>query len=420
MIVCLSASHKNVSLPMLESLHVSDEDIPSRAFCSEKTIKECILLQTCHRVEIYSVLKDGNRDEALEQLLKFWSTKTGVSLDLISNAIKIYHGKQALTHLFYLTSGLESLVLGEDQILGQVRTAYVKAKNNGTTGLILDKAFMKAINIGRRVRTETNINEGSVSVSSAAVDLAEKEIGNLASIKALVIGAGEAGALVAEALKSRGVSEIIIANRTYKKGIALAKKVSGKGIRFDRILATLPDADLVVGAVSVTRPILTGRRIASALAKKGPSKRIMLIDISQPRAFEEKIGIIPGICLKTIENLKEIVDENIKNRQVEAVKSEKIILEELARFDIELSKLYAAPLISEICKKFEEIRQAELDRALRKLGESDEKKLMILERFSKELVERVAQIPIVQLRKAAIDSNGELLSAAEKIFQAGD
>ena len=179
MIVCLSASHNNTSLQLLESLNVSDEEFLMRSLCSEKAAKECILLQTCHRVEIYCLLEDADKDDAIKRVLKFWSTKTGVSLDLIEKAIRVYHGKEALKHLFYLASGLESLVLGEDQILGQVRTAYVKAKNSGTSGLFLDKAFMKAVNIGRRVRTETKINEGSVSVSSAAVDLAAKQLGNL-------------------------------------------------------------------------------------------------------------------------------------------------------------------------------------------------------------------------------------------------
>jgi glutamyl-tRNA reductase len=404
MIVCLSASYKSTSLPMLESLNVPDEDALMRTLCSEKTAKECVLLQTCHRVEIYCVLHDMNKEEAIKRILKFWSTKTGVSLDLINKEIRLYHGREALTHLFYLASGLESMVLGEDQILGQVRTAYNKARNNGTVELILGKVFMKAIHIGRRVRTKTKINEGSVSISSAAVDLAAKELGNLGSIKALIIGAGEAGSLAAETLKGHGTSTIIIANRTYEKG---------------RDLAMLPNVDLVIGAVSVTQPILSEQQMASAINKNDPSKRIVLIDISQPRAFDEKVGLLQGVCLKTINDLEDIVAENRRNRQIEAEKSKAIISEELARFELELSRLVAQPLISEILRKFEEMRQKELKRAISKLDISDERKLMILERFSRELIERIAQIPIEQLRKAALNRNGELLSAAEQLFQTG-
>lgn len=419
LIVCLSASYKNTSLPMLESLNVPDEVGLIRSVCSEKIADECILLQTCHRVEIYSVMRDANREEAVNRIMKFWSTETGVSFDLINREVRLYHGKDALSHLFFLASGLESMVLGEDQILGQVRVAYNKAKCNGTVGLILSKAFMKAINIGRRVRTETKINEGAVSISSAAVDLAAKELGNLDSVKALIIGAGEAATLAAEALRGHGASDITIANRTYERGLGLAKKVSGKAIRFNHINAVLPNVDLVFGAISVTQPILSEKQMASAVATSEPSKRIVLIDISQPRAFEEEMGSLSGVCLKTIDDLQETIDENIRNREIEAEKSKAIIFEELSRFERELSKLVAQPLISEICRKFEEIRKRELKRAIGKMGECDENKLAILERFSRELVERVAQIPIEQLRKAALNRNGELLSAAEELFQTG-
>jgi len=416
-IICLSASHKNANLPMLESLNFPDKNELVTALFSEKTVEECVVIQTCHRVEIYCVLQDANKDDAIKQILKFWSIITGVSFDLINKIVNVYHGRDALLHLFFLASGLESMVLGEDQILGQVRTSYLEAKKNGTTGLVLAKVFMKAINIGRRVRTETKIDEGSLSISSAAVDLAVKELGNLASVKALVIGAGEAGSLAAETLKRRGTSAIIIANRTYEKGLKLAKKVSGKATRFNRILDILPNVDLVICAIAVTQPILSEKQIAAAIAKNACSKRLMLIDISQPRAFEEKVGSLQGVCLKIIDDLKEVVAENFRNRQIEAEKSKTIILEELARFEPELSKLFAQPLISEICRKFEEIRQKELARAIRKLGESDERKLMILERFSRELIERMAQIPIEQLRQAALNGNGALLSAAERLFQ---
>ena len=417
MIACLSASYKNMSLSMLESLNISDEVAMMQMLCSEKIVKECVVLQTCHRVEVYCVLHDMNKEETTNRMIKFWSTISGVSFDLIRKEIRLHYGRDAFSHLFYLASGLESMVLGEDQILGQVRTAYNRAKNSGTVGLILGKAFMKAINIGRKVRTETKINEGSVSISSAAVDLAAKELGNLGSIKALIIGAGEAASLAAETLKSHGASAITIANRNYERGRCLAKKVSGKAIRFSHIQSMLPDVDLVISAISVTQPILNERNITSAFAKNGASKRIMLIDISQPRAFEEKVGLLQGVCLKTIDDLKEVVSENIKNRQIEAEKSKTIIFQELVRFERELSKLVAQPLISEICWKFEEIRKKELKRAVRKMNESNERKLMILERFSRELIERIAQIPIEQLRKAALNRNGELLSAAEELFQ---
>jgi len=416
MIVCLSASHKKASLPMLESLNIPNEAEFMKKFCSEGSVQECILLQTCHRVEIYFVIRDSDKEEIINKVLKFWSVKVGISLDILNKTVEIYYGREALTHLFFLASGLESMVLGEDQILGQVRSAYVRAKKLGSTGLILEKVFMKAVNIGRRVRTETAINERPVSISSVAVDLAEKDLGNLRLVTALVIGAGEAGSIAAENLRKKGVKTIFIANRTFEKGLELASKVGGEAVRFDEVLQVLLKVDLVIAAVSVDKPILKAKQIKAVLAESGFKKALYVVDISQPRAFDEKVGLLQGVTLKNIEDLKAVVEENLRSRLVEAEKAKKIVFEELERFERQLAKLYVEPMISEIYRKVEAIRQRELRRAIRKMGESDEEKLMVIDRFSKELVERILQVPIEQLREAALKNDGFLLSAAEELF----
>ncbi|RLI43836.1 glutamyl-tRNA reductase, partial [Candidatus Bathyarchaeota archaeon] len=351
MIVCLSASHKKASLPMLESLNIPNEAEFMKKFCSEGSVQECILLQTCHRVEIYFVIRDSDKEEIINKVLKFWSVKVGISLDILNKTVEIYYGREALTHLFFLASGLESMVLGEDQILGQVRSAYVRAKKLGSTGLILEKVFMKAVNIGRRVRTETAINERPVSISSVAVDLAEKDLGNLRLVTALVIGAGEAGSIAAENLRKKGVKTIFIANRTFEKGLELASKVGGEAVRFDEVLQVLPKVDLVIAAVSVDKPILKAKQIKAVLAESGFKKALYVVDISQPRAFDEKVGLLQGVTLKNIEDLKAVVEENLRSRLVEAEKAKKIVFEELERFERQLAKLYVEPMISEIYRK---------------------------------------------------------------------
>jgi glutamyl-tRNA reductase len=416
MLICLSASHKRASLPILEAVNILDEDKFMGKLCSEGLVKECVLLQTCHRVEIYIVAENSVKEEMISRILKFWSVKAGVSLDILCKIVEVYERREALIHLFYLASGLESMVLGEDQILGQVRSAYVKAKKLECSGLVLHKAFMKAVNIGRRVRTETAINEKPVSISSVAVDLAEKELGNLRFVKALVIGAGEAGSMVAEALRKRGVETIIIANRTFKRGLELASKVGGKAVRFNQIWQVLPEVDLVVAAVSVNKPILKSKQVRKLLTESVQRNRLYLVDISQPRAIDEKTGLIPGVTLRNIDHLKAIVDENLRSRLAEAEKAKKIIFEELERFERQLARLFVEPMVSEIYRNAEAIRQRELGRAVRKMGEKDERKIMIMERFSRELVERILQVPIEQLREAALKNNSSLLSAAEELF----
>ncbi|MEM3640502.1 MAG: glutamyl-tRNA reductase, partial [Candidatus Bathyarchaeia archaeon] len=333
MIVCLSASHRKASLPLLESLNIPDAEEFIKKFCSEGIVQECVLLQTCHRVEIYCVMQDSNRENVINEILKFWSVRTGVSLDILNKTVEIYYGKEALIHLFFLASGLESMVLGEDQILGQLSSAYVKAKKLKSAGLVLEKVFMKAVNVGRRVRTETTINERPVSISSVAVDLAEKDLGDLKLVKALVIGAGEAGSIVAENLRKKGVKTLFIANRTFERGLELAFRVGGEAVRFDEILHVLPKVDLVVAAVSVDKPIFKVKQIRTALAREGFKKGLYLVFLLQFIAFDVIVGLFKGVRFIKIDDLKSIVEENLKSRQAEAEKAKKIIFEELERFE---------------------------------------------------------------------------------------
>jgi glutamyl-tRNA reductase len=401
---------------MLESVTFRNEGEVARAFCKEGMLQECVVLQTCHRVEVYGLAQDSIKNGSVNRILKYWSAKVGVSYDVLSRVYEFYEGREALAHLFSLAAGLKSMVVGEDQILGQVRTAYVKAKKLGSVGHVLDRTFMKAVNTGRRVRSETKINEGSVSVSSAAVDLAAKELGGLESVRALVIGAGEAASIAADALRRKKAKEIVIANRSIEKGAALAKKVSGKAVGLDAVYDVLPSVDLVIAAVSVDKPIVEARRAKKALARYRGS-RLLVVDISQPRAVEEAVGLLREVVLRNIEDLKEVVEQNVQNRRVEAEKAQLLVAEELELFERELSWVLVEPLISAIYRSLEAVSRREFDRAVRKMAESDMKKRLVVERFSKELVERIMQVPTEELKKAALDSESELLSAAGRLFK---
>jgi glutamyl-tRNA reductase len=282
---------------------------------------------------------------------------------------------------------------------------------------VLDKAFMSAINTGRKVRSETRINHGSVSISSAAVDLAAKELGDLKRKTALVVGAGEAGSVAAQTLRRRGIKSIIVANRTHETGVQLAKKVSGKAIRFEEICEVIPRTDLVIVALGVDRPVIKASSLREVCSKRPVRRGLLMVDISQPRAVENEVGNIPGVALRNIDSLKEVVEESIRNRQAEAEKAKRIVFLELERFERQQSEFLIQPLISEIFRHVERIRQKELKRALSKMAEQDEKSVGILDRFSRELVERVLQTPIDRLREAASNSDDSLLSAAEKLFK---
>jgi glutamyl-tRNA reductase len=417
MILCFSASHKNTNLPMLESLFIHNEDGFAKELCASESSQECVMLQTCHRVEIYYISKAKNKSEEISHVFKLWSTETGISSDVIAKVVRVYEEKDALQHLLYVAAGLESVVIGEDQILGQVRNAYFKAKSRNTIALILDRVFMKALNTGKKVRTETKIHEGALSISSAAINLAVDEFGELSNVRSMVIGAGEAGALAAQALRDHGVQCLVISDRTYERGINLAEAVSGKAVKFSDMNQTLIDIDLAVGAVSVSKPILAEKDLRNILLRRKANKKIMFVDISQPRCFDEKIGSIPGVRLRDIDDIKKVLSETNHHRQIEAEKTKTIIAQELTLLEKDLSTVIVQPLIAEICHKFEAIRQKELKRALNKLGESDQEKLEVIDRFSKELVERIAQIPIDRLKKAALGSNEEMLYAVQQMFK---
>jgi glutamyl-tRNA reductase len=409
-IFCLSASYKKARLPLLESLVFKDADAVARGLCSEGLTEECVLLQTCHRVEIYGTVKGSSEKDAVAGILRFWSANTGISLDILTGNVDVFKGREAVLNLFNVASGLDSMVVGEDQILGQVRTAYVKARKLGSVGLVLDKVFMKAVNTGRRVRTETKVNEGAVSISSAAVDLAAKEFGDLTRKTVLVVGAGEAGSVAAETLKRRGVKTIMIANRTYKTCTDVAKTVGAKPVRFEEIYNLIPRTDLTIVALTVDKPIIKARELRV-------SHKLLVVDISQPRAVEESVGNIDSVVLRNIDDLKPVVDESLRSREAEAEKARAIVFEELKRFEHQQFEFLIQPLVSEIYKRVDGIRQKELKRALSKMAESDEKRVGILDRFSRELVERILQLPIDQLREAALNNDDGLLSAAEKLFK---
>jgi glutamyl-tRNA reductase len=418
MIFCVSISCKTAPLRLLEALSIRSETAFIKALKTDRNIDECMILQTCHRIEIYfSIPLCQDKDKAIIGVQKVWSTVTNVSFDIITKSTTLFIEKEVIEHVFSLASGLESVVIGEDQILGQIRNAFYTYKKNGSTGSTLDRLFMKAINVGKLVRTKTEINEGSTSISFAAVDVAYSALGDLSTKKVLVIGAGEAGKLAAEALKSHSVSDIVISNRTYSKSEILAEKIGGKVCPFEKIFLAVSEADLIISAISVSEPLITKEALSPFFLNSEETKPKLILDISQPRSIAETVALLPGVEVKTIEEINKLISINLKNRVLEAEKAKKIINEELIRFELKLSEIAAQPLINEICRNFEIIRQKEFTRALKKMGNLEEQKMLILERFSRELIERIAQLPINQLKKAAIDGDDVFLYSAKKLFQ---
>ncbi len=322
-------------------------------------------------------------------------------------------GQSALKHLLRLAAGLESMIIGEDQILGQIKEARIAALKRGSCGPILDTIFNKAIHVGQLVRNKTQINKGSISIGSAAVELAESVQGDLKCKKVLVIGAGEMGALVARALAEKQLKAIVVANRTYDRAVKLAEELGGYAIQFNRLDDALSDADVVISATAAPHYILTRERVEKAIPVERRDK-VTMIDIANPRDIEEKVKEL-GIKLFNIDDLRGIAEKNRRKREKEAQKAEQIIEEELGLLFNSLKYKKIEPLISKIRKSMEEIRVKETKKAIKMLGELEGEE-KIIEDLTRSIVNKIFHDIVSRLREAAEADDKELIRACERLF----
>lgn len=407
-------THKGAEVSSVEAATFSDPCEAMKEICLLEIVEECIILQTCNRVEIYTVVI--NEGEAARDLIDYWLKKTRVDGDKLLKSIEVSTNSKAYRHLLSLASGLKSMIIGEDQILGQIRDAYIASRDNGTSGSILDTAFMKAVSVGRRVREETAINKGAVSISSSAVDLIEGILGGFNEIRVLVIGAGEAGTLVGKALAERKTVSTFVANRTYERAVRLSQMTGGKAIRFDKLDEMLPTVDVIIVATGAPHYILTKKRVEKAMWKRKKKRKMIIVDISHPRNVENTVGLLPNVELHDIDALKDIAEENLKKRLKEAEKAKEIVIEEVKHLELLIKRKQAEPVISGLCTKMEKIRQKELKKALKMLKSINEGQRTIINDLTKVLIRRSLHPAFNNLRVAAEKGDLKLISAVEKIF----
>jgi len=375
---------------------------------SHELVEECAVLKTCNRVEVYVVSPKGSK-----VLLEF-----AKHMKVSSRIIDFLDHEESLRHLLRLTSGLESMIVGEDQILGQVKELFIMAKKAGAVGKTLDTAFSKAIQVGKRVRTETNINKGSVSIGSAAVELAEDTLGGLEGKTVMVIGAGEMGSLVAHALSGKKVKAIYVANRTYEKAVRLAEELRGEAIRYEAMGDWLQRSDVAISATSAPHFVLTADVVAKSISgRKGP---MLLIDIATPRDIDPGAGELPGVRLFNIDDLKSISDRNLKRRLEEAKKAEKIVGEELALLGAAYKRQQADEVISALYSSVEEVRNREREKAINRLrayhtiGEIESE---VLDDLTHSLINKILAEPTKVLRRAAENEELGFIETVSDLFR---
>lgn len=407
-IASMLVTHRKACIEEIERSWHGDLEALLSWISSHDLVEECAVLKTCNRVEIYVVSPRG--EKVLFELAK----RARIS----SRIIDFHDHDESLAHLLRLASGLESMIIGEDQILGQMKELYSMAKNAGTTGWTLDVAFKKAISVGKRVRRETSINERSISVGSAAVDLAEEILGSLAGKSVLVIGAGETGELISRALLSKDVGEVRVTNRTFGRALSLAASLGAEAVPFDEMKERIRTSDLVISATSAPHYILRRDDLEEVMGRRAKGT-LLMIDIANPRDIDEDVGEIPGVELRNIDALREISAENMRLRMAEMDRAETIIAEELALLRAKYKRRRAEELLGRIYLQAEEIKAQEIMRAMNKLaarhtlGEIEER---VLSDMSHSIVNKIFAEPTKALRRAAERGDDGCLNFVEELF----
>jgi glutamyl-tRNA reductase len=407
-------TYKNAPIHLLEKFTFKDVEGAHRAFISSG-VDECVILQTCNRVEVFAAAKSA--DEA--KLLNEWAKVTGIEeKDLAS--VEVSTGKDAVLHLMKLASGLDSLVVGEDQILGQVRRAFEYAKANRYASANLAMIFDRALKVGGKVRTATGINRGNVSIASVAVNLADEYFDDLKAKKVMLIGSGEAASLVAKVLKNRGV-DFMITSRTYERARSFSETVAGKPVPFDTALDMFSELDLIFVATTAPYFLVTYERMEAAV--KSRKDAMMIFDLSNPRTVDEKITTLHGVKLINMDQIAELVEKNMRSRMKEVHSADKIIDGEMKSVDSMMKRLKAEPVVVSVFKSVDTIRERELKKALSMLKKSSPDDAKVIEQLSYAIVEGILSTPMNYLRKeleASGEDSEELMKLVAKMFKYED
>ncbi len=405
--IAVGLNHKRAPVEVREKLAFSNTQLPALFDRLKATgkISGCVIISTCNRTEIYATSKDI--DAALAEIWTLLSEESGMDADQLQDYLYNLTCQQAITHLFKVSAGLDSMILGEQEILGQVARAYQFACENAASNSVLNVLFQKALKVGKQVQTETRIGNGASSVGSAAVELARQIFIDIEDCSILLIGAGEMGRLVARNLANNCASEMMVCNRSHNKAQEVASQFGGCAVPFDELFERLPQADLVVSCTSASDYILTKEQLAS-LVKTRNGKPIFLIDLAVPRDIDPESTQVECVHLYNVDDLQNIVDESLDEREQEAEKAGVIVENAVDNFMKFLNSRAAVPVIKALCQKGAEIRDAELERALRKFGNLTAREEKILRSMAHAITNRITQAPVVKLREYSQTDQGHM------------
>lgn len=418
----LGINHNTASVDVRETVAFAPEKMHDalQQACAEIGLDEIVIISTCNRTELYCEPGEGkaakDSRERVEQHLQQWlAGYHQLSEEQLQDSVYIYRDLDAVRHAMKVASGLDSMVLGEPQILGQLKSSYAVAREAGTVGNKLNRLFEETFAVAKQVRTDTAIGENPVSVAFAAVTLAEHIFSNLRDANALMIGAGRTIELVVQHLQQAGVAKVAVANRTLERALELKEKYGVDEVLFSDIPEQLVEADIVVSSTASQLPILGKGAVERAL-KARKHKPIFMVDLAVPRDIEPEVGELEDIYLYTVDDLAHVIDANMQNRQEAAQEAEKIIEEGVASYEEKLRTLGVVSTLKSFRQKAEQIRDTELEKALKQLDKGEDAS-KVLSNLARLLTNKLIHSPSVQMKKASADGRSELIQLAEELFE---
>ena len=410
-VVVIGLNHRSMPLELFERMTIDDGRLPKalHEMASRSSVSETVVLSTCNRTEVYAVAEKFHA--AYAEVRNFLAETAYLAPEDFADHLYVHYDREAIRHLFTVTAGLDSAVVGESEILGQTKQAWSRAKDEGASGPILNLLFRHAIEVGKRARTDTAIARGTASVSYAAVEMAAAELGSLDDRRVLVLGAGDMGEGMAVALASAGVAEIKVANRTWDRAAALADRVDGVAVRLSDLPAALGEVDVLLTSTGATSIMLEHADLEPIVEARN-GRPLLVVDIAVPRDIDPSVADLPGVTLLDLHDLRRFAQAGVQEREREVREVERIVVDEVDRFVEARSGRAAAPLVAALHTRAEELRQAELERFRSRLGTLDPRQRAAVEALTKGLMAKVVHEPSVKLKEAAGTPMGERLAEA--------
>jgi glutamyl-tRNA reductase len=391
-------NHKTAAVDLREKLCrlIPETGAAYRELLSVDHIREALCYNTCNRVEVLCVAADA--EVAAARLAAFFARPAGVTPEVLAPSLYVHHGQEAVRHLFRVAASLDALVVGEPQILGQVKEAYRQATEHQATGPILNRLLHKTFSVAKRVRTETGIGDHAVSVSYAAVSLGKKIFGDLQGKEVLLLGAGEMAELALEHLKGQQVGRIVVANRTWERGQRLAQRFRGEAVSLEELADQLLTADILLSSTGSPSYLLTREQVKAAMRRRR-QRPLFMIDIAVPRDLDPRINDLDNVYLYNIDDLQEVVEANRERRQAAAAQAERLVLAETRKFMDWLETLAVYPTIISLKEKARTICRAELKKTQSHMGTLTPEQALALEILTQSITQKLLHDPIIFLKR---------------------